>query len=351
MRNITIVILAITILLMYSCGEQQQAQTEITEVAKTPEGEAKAVTVRNDEGTSSPQFKFSKKVNLPNEIENVDAFDISSTFFVVRDDDMVYFLDRMDYTKILKKFQLKNSTGKRLGGYPVSILGQIKYLEKLDAVLFMDIEENEIYHYDKNGQYVSTLKKPSTFKPRDMAVDHLEERGIYVYSMAKFSGEVYFWESLDAEPQLVLEGTLGMNITSLVDGSTGFSKGFTILDSSGDGIHSFLEKDGKWLLVSSLTKVNRINTHGGDLLRTNQASYFVFGSFLDNKERKYETIRTFGIHAPQNEPSKNLFKYEIIEYPPNIEEDLDKHITDLGFSYTDMMYVLINQKLYLYKEQ
>ncbi|MCH2043349.1 MAG: hypothetical protein MK212_04355 [Saprospiraceae bacterium] len=337
----------IALLLMYSCGEQQEAQTEITEVAKTPEGEAKAMTVRNDEGTGSPQFKFSEKVNLPSEIEMVNAFDISPTFFVVRDDDMIYFLDLGEPSKILKSFQMKNSSGKRLGGMLAPLWGKIKYNDKLGVLFFGSLKHKEVYYYDIEGNYKGVLKKPSAFKPTDMAIEFLEENGLYVCSKAKYFGEVYFWESLDAEPKLVLEGTLGMDITSLVDGSTGFSKGFTILDSNGDGIHSFLEKDGKWRLVSSLTKVNRINTHGGDVIRTNHASFFILGDFLDDKERKYETIRVYGIHVPSDEPTRNLFKYEITEYPPL---DLRKNVSDIDFTQTHIMYALIDHDLYKYKE-
>ena len=347
MKNL--LILTISALLIYGCGtESKPSETTSLPQKDAPQAvQEKRVTkavATSYKTTDQKRFRFSKEVELPSEIRRVESFYPSVLYLVIRQGDMIYFLDGFNSSKIIKKFQMKKSNGEPLAGKSLMLLGEILYMEKLDIVLFLSEKDDEIYYYDSDGQYRGTLKKPTNtrFKPAQMEIDDLDERGVYIFSRGRAFGEVYFWESLESDPRLVLKGNGGMDIKSIASGSGNYSIGLHVLDEY--GISSFEEEETslQFKLVSKIGKSNNVNVRGGILRTYFYESFLVFGDFRQD----YDEIRVFSA-SPPDAKDEDLFEYKIIEYPPNIEE-IYKSIEDLRTGGLSLIYVSIGWKLYEY---
>lgn len=352
MKNL--LILTISALLIYSCGtESKPSETTSPPQKEAPqavqEKRATRAVATSYKTTDQKRFRFSEKVKLPSEIWRADSFYPSFLYLVVRRVDMIYFLDISDPSKIIKKFQMKKSNGEPLAGKSLEILGKVLYMEKLDIVVFFSQDDDEIYYYDSDGQYRGTLKKPTNtrFKPAQMEIDDLDERGIYILSRGRAFGEVYFWESLESDPRLVLKGHGRMDMKSIASGSGTYSIGLHVLHEY--GIFSFEEEETslQFKLVSKIDQANNVNTNGLFDLRTYYHNhFFVFGHFWG---QGYDDIRVFDTY-PNKGKSEDLLRYKITEYPPDIEAKGDdyKDIEDLRVTSTGVMYILISGNLYKY---
>ena len=355
MKNL--LILTISALFIYGCGtESKPSETTSLPQKDAPQAvQEKRVTkavATSYKTTDQKRFRFSEKVKLPSEIWRADSFYPSFLYLVVRRVDMIYFLDRSDPSKIIKKFQMKKSNGEPLAGKSLEILGKVLYMEKLDIVVFFSQDDDEIYYYDSDGQYRGTLKKPTNtrFKPAQIVIEDLDERGVYILSMGRAFGEVYFWESLESDPRLVLKGHGRMDMKSIASGSGTYSIGLHVLLYE-YGIFSFEEEETslQFKLVSKIDQANNVNTNGLFNLRTYHYKYFVV--FGESWEQKQDDIRIFDTY-PNKGKSEDLLRYKITEYPPDIEAKGDdyKNINDLRVTSTGVMYVLCGSKLYKYVE-
>ena len=358
-KSLILFVLAFCTAILQSCGDKsaKQSQTDNTTTPSVSTNSAPEAENSTPVSTSSStyRFRFEKEITLPSEIKKVDDFCISHLYILIREDDMVYKLLASEPETIEQQFQLKDENGERLGGGSTGQYGQLGFHEKSENFVFLSERHNEVFYYDKDGTYKGKLQKPEYFEPKDLAFDNFMERGLYVLSAANPFGEIYLWEDFHKAPKLVAKGRANdLSFYAIESGNSSTERSFYAYSNDDAAIFHFREKDNEWKQTFKVGDAKNVKITGGRKIKTNFARLFVVGNFIFDKKVDHSSIRVYEIYNPYSpsDTQDDLLEYELVELPPGLEnlESHKKLIREIEFPLTDVMYALIGNKLYKYKE-